>query len=89
MLAVASEMKLPSAKELKSLAKACRSAGIARFKTPDFEIDLTPYAPATPTRTRKRATQLSDNIESDAPSDEALLFWSTPSDDDDGIEGII
>lgn len=71
---------LPSAKELKKLADACRKAGIKSFKGYGIEFTLSDAVPA-PRAYRKAApkkpVQASDKIETDEPSEEELLFWSS------------
>jgi hypothetical protein len=67
-------------KELKALAKACRAAGIAHYKHGDVEFTLTAESP--PKVVRKRITQTADlgadvKFESDTPTGEELLFWSS------------
>lgn len=83
-------MALPTAKELKKLAAACRAAGISSFKGEGIEFTLSADAPVK----RPRAAQapkkaapvdLGENaVETDEMSPEALLFWSvadpTPED---------
>lgn len=78
-------MDLPSPKELKKLADACRKAGICSFKGAGIEFTLTEEAPASRSRKRRGAApkapampQFEDNspFTSDALSDEDALFWS-------------
>lgn len=71
-------------KELLALAKACRKAGISRLKIGDIEFSLTDEAPEPQARKKrskagaKEAPQYPDTkFESDAPSMEELLFWSS------------
>jgi hypothetical protein len=75
-------------KELKKLAKACREAGIKTFKQGDIEFtlsdDLSP--PESPYMRKKAAqeTKMSDpDIETDGPTEEELLFWSSGTPDGD------
>ncbi len=76
---------LPDAKELKKLVKLCREMGIKSYKGENFEFVLADDAPPVKTRKSKNlnaaATQDSKapdaTFESDAPTEESLLFWST------------
>lgn len=74
-------MELPSNKEIKRLAAACRKAGIRVLKIDGIEFTLTDEAPPTPTHRKSIVGQprASNDIlfESDAPSQEELLFWSS------------
>lgn len=70
-------MPVPTAKELKKLAKACREAGIHYFKSADFEFTLTGVAPEKPTRNKFAQTDIQGEIESDSLTEEELLYWST------------
>lgn len=70
-------MPVPTAKELKKLAKACREAGIHYFKSADFEFTLTGVAPEKPTRNKFAQTDVQGEIESDSLTEEELLYWST------------
>jgi hypothetical protein len=70
-----------SPKEIKSLAKAMRSAGIVSLKTSDVEITLSSETTLKPKRSRK----LKDFEESSFPkergfkgyTEEELLTWSS------------
>jgi hypothetical protein len=70
-------MPIPTAKELKKLAKACRDAGIHYFKSADFEFTLNGVAPEKPSRSRSSSSDVQGEIESDSLTEEELLYWST------------
>jgi len=70
-------MPLPTAKELKKLAKACREAGIHYFKSSDFEFTLNGVAPEKPHRSKLSSSDVQGEIESDSLTEEELLYWST------------
>jgi hypothetical protein len=70
-------MAIPTAKELKKLAKACRDAGIHYFKSAEFEFTLTGVVPEKPVKGKAPLTHTQGDIESDTPSEEELMFWST------------
>ena len=70
-------MPVPTAKELKKLAKACREAGIHYFKSADFEFTLTGVAPEKPTRSKFVSADTQGEIESDTLTEEELLYWSS------------
>lgn len=77
-------MDLPTAKQLKELAKACRAAGITSFEGQGIKFTLSEDAPAprrrgkTPVEAKPAPKQdLGPNkIETDELGAEALLFWS-------------
>lgn len=72
-------MSLPTSKELKQLAKACRAAGITSFEGGGVKFTLSDL-PVKLTSNKKIEPKqdLGENIvESDELSQEALLFWST------------
>lgn len=82
-------MALPSPKELKRLAAACRAAGISSFKGDGVEFTLSDEAPVSKYKKSKakiKSTNYSrevyQNIETDEPSPEALLFWSSGFEDE-------
>lgn len=76
---------LPSAKELKKLAKACREAGISHLKSGDIEFTLTGYGPIKSAKRVKIAPipnedvlpQVEDSWDSLSEMDKIL--WSTPN----------
>lgn len=72
-------MELPSAKELKKLADACRKAGIISFKGGGIEFTLSDEAPIS-SHKRAKAAKVAfveqGDIETDSPSPEELLMWS-------------
>jgi hypothetical protein len=69
-------------KELKKLAEACRKAGISSFKGYGVEFTLSEAIP--PKKARKRSQKAStslydglpDDIKSELPTEEELLFYS-------------
>jgi hypothetical protein len=74
---------LPTPKELKQLAAACRAAGIKQFKGEGIEFTLSDSEPPAP-KPRGRAakakviendTQEPDTKES-TPTEQELLYWS-------------
>lgn len=84
-------MALPSPKEIKELAKACRDSGIKTFKCGDVEFTLTDEAPISKPRglaaqkvkqiaTSTAKINLDDGKDPDTSedqiSDEALMMWS-------------
>jgi len=76
-------MALPSAKELKKLAKACRAAGIRHFKNAEIEFTLTDYVsePAKKSVQKRNETStmmsvMADDFETEELNQDALLFWS-------------
>ncbi len=75
-------MSLPTAKELKSLAKACRPAGITQFEGGGIKFTLADFQPTTRKGPLAKSPpkDLGENsIESDSLSDTDMLFWSCPS----------
>jgi len=70
-------MATPTAKELKKLAKACRDAGIHYFKGDGFEFTLTGVVPEKPSRKAPQPEADMSKIETDTPTEEELMFWST------------
>lgn len=76
-------MPMPTPKELKKIAKACREAGIKVYKGDGFELTFTDEAPE-PKRARNAAQAPAQQVSSpanekfttDALSEEELLFWS-------------
>lgn len=80
-------MSLPSAKELKKLAAACRKAGIKHFKTGEIEFTLTDVEPTSyPKMKAARSQEPLPNQDSpvrvqdswDDLSENDKLFWSAP-----------
>lgn len=70
---------LPSPKEIKKLAAACRAAGITHFKCGDieFSLDVTPKADkASPAEAKKPYHGEQGEIESDTLTEEQMLMWS-------------
>lgn len=76
-------MNLPTPKELKKLATACRKAGIKSLKCEGFEFTLADQMPETKTA-RKKATQSSGDLqsvidadfESEGLTQDQLINWS-------------
>lgn len=80
-------------KELKKLADACRKAGIKHFKNADVEFTLSDEGPVSSYKKRKatkNVTQEESNsvndIQSDALTQEQLLFWSLPNAEEESEE---
>ena len=75
-------MSLPTPKELKRLAAACRKAGITHFKQGDLEITVSEDAPQQHLKRGKHAasTSVQGEVESQSDweslTDEEKLFWS-------------
>lgn len=67
-------MSLPSPKEIKKLAKACRDAGITHFKHADFEFTLGDLPEKK--RGRPAKSDVQSEVATNVPSPEELLFWS-------------
>lgn len=70
-------MAIPSTKDLKRLAKACRQAGISHFKSEDIEFTLAPeaYIAPKPNKANPASTEETQPDPSGL-SEEAMLFWS-------------
>lgn len=66
-------------KQLKKIADACRKAGIKTFKGYGYEFTLA-EAPVKQQRkgksTAKPSVEQPDNVPTDEPSKEDLMFWS-------------
>lgn len=84
-------MNFPNAKDLKKLADACRKAGISHFKQGDLEFTLTSETPVSTYKKAQKANLLSpetkvdaidNNFQSDELTEDQLLFWSAPSNDE-------
>lgn len=81
-------------KALKKIADACRKAGIKHYKCADFEFTLSDQGPISNYKKRTAAKPEvkesgSQLIESDALSEEELLFWSTganPTEDNESVQ---
>lgn len=79
-------MSLPDAKALKKLADTCRKVGIKTFKGDGFEFTLSDEVPVSSYKRKKEAAKPESDakdFESDSISDEALLFWSAVSTDEE------
>lgn len=74
-------MALPTPKELKKLADACRKAGIAHFKCEglEFTLDDTPAAARKRAPKEARNPTPNDDVQEQTLSEEELLFWSVAS----------
>lgn len=76
-------MPLPSPKELKKIAKACREAGIKVYRAEGIELHFTDEAPVKHKMKSKKQTTVDPeytsadgDFVSEALNEEALLFWS-------------
>lgn len=75
-------MALPTAKELKALAKMCREAGIKHFKHGDIEFTLSDEAPVKPPRKNGKAVTAAAPVDPESEdswdklTEEEKLFWS-------------
>jgi len=68
-------------KELKALAKACRSVGISHYECGDVKFDLTPYDPKlekTVTKKVQLAEESAMERIKNMSEDDLLLYSSTP-----------
>lgn len=77
-------------KELKKLVKYLRQEGITEFKQGDLEIKL-PYSGTSTLsqRKKKQSKDVSDQVNdvpTDEPTREELLFWSAGNSNDDTKE---
>lgn len=71
-------------KELKRLVKYLRKEGITEFKNGDLEFKLSPEQPKL-TRKIDVSSQVND-VPTDEPSKEELLFWSAGGANDEAKE---
>ncbi len=69
-------MALPSPKELKRIAKACREAGIKTFKADGLELTFSDSFELPKSKETSVERYASDMIPTDEMSDEDKLFWS-------------
>ncbi len=77
-------MELPKARDIVSLAKACRKVGIIHFRSGDVEFTLSDDLPESQTSRGKAALSApspaaldaADKFESDGLTEEQLLFYS-------------
>lgn len=96
---------MPTAKELKAMASACRKAGILSFKGFGVEFTLAPETAKAPRR-RKAAPEpgiqvqgpngpttvaalkkaSGEDIDTDEPTAEELLFWSVGGDTEEASQ---
>ena len=86
-------MALPTAKELKKLAAACRAVGISSFKCGELEFTLgdKPVKPGKSTqpaahRTGDVMNVIDEAFEEDGLTQDALLMWSALPADGAGEE---
>jgi hypothetical protein len=74
-------MALPTPKELKKLAAACRAAGITHFKGEGIEFTLSERAPEKKSAKKVQPTDFGSPIDPNFTSDEMtqdqMLFWSS------------
>ena len=78
-------MDLPDLKDLRKVIALCRSTGVRIIKIDNIEITLSDDAP--PTKPRGKAAKAAQGtskypdvkFESGGPTEEELLFWSSPS----------
>jgi len=68
-------------KDLKKLAKLCRSLGISHFKCEDFEFTLSASEPTKRIRTNKKNVDagpvVGPDLMTDSITEDQLLYWST------------
>ena len=80
-------MELPTPKELLSIARACRKAGITRFRSGDIEFTLSDAPPVSQYRRDSRnssknvaispaGSEADTKFESDGLTEEQLMFYS-------------
>ena len=72
-------MELPTAKQIKALAKACRASGIRSFKGGGIEFTLD--AAMIPRVSKNIPNDTQEEIKEDALEGDALLFWSADNTD--------
>ncbi len=73
-------MTLPTAKELKKLTQACRSAGITAFEGGGIKFTLSDLPPTTKKEASAKSAPVDlgpNTVESDELTDEQKLFWSS------------
>lgn len=72
-------MNSPDLKQLKALIALCRKNGVLSVKCGDIELTLgeTPVKQTKNNRKEDKPSALTDKVESDTLSPEALLFWSS------------
>lgn len=76
-------MNTPDLKQLKALIALCRKNGVTSIKHGDIELTLGEIPNKVPkkgTQKKDQVSELSEKIESDSLSPEALLFWSSGED---------
>ncbi len=72
-------MAIPSTKDIKKLAKACRLSGVKTIKFEGLEITLADHFPEkSPKSSKKQLSASLPEIEADPeqPSKDELLYWS-------------
>lgn len=76
-------MALPTVKELKKLASACRKSGIKSLKCEGFEFTLTDYSPEKAIKQKLKETSpelksvIDQDFETEALTQDQLLGWSS------------
>lgn len=63
-------------KELKKLVAFMRKTGVIEYKSGEIELKLSPEAPSKRTYTKKDVSEQVNEIDSDGPTQDELLFWS-------------
>lgn len=68
-------------KELKQLAKLCRSVGISHYESGDLKFDLSPYDPVTEKKVAKKIKSAEDSAMEKIKNmtEEDLLLYSSGS----------
>lgn len=73
-------MNLPETKKLKQIVTLCRKMGVESIEIDGIKITLG-AEPSKPIRKQAKKVAVPDNgkddIESESPTDQELLFWST------------
>ena len=74
-------MALPTAKELKKLATACRKNGIKSLKCEGFEFTLSDEAPSRVVKSAPKGTGevknvIDDDFDAEGLTQDQLLMWS-------------
>lgn len=84
-------MTLPTPKQIKQLATACRKAGIIQFKLGEMEFTLdrtTPEKRLLAKGKAKKSVQIDNSaVTSDELSENELLFWSSAQIDENELNG--
>lgn len=69
-------MKLESIKDLKDVIALCRKTGVKSIEIDGVKLELNESVPVRKSRTESASSE-SDEIQSDSPTEEQMLFWST------------